>query len=150
MERLSKVDFKDFIQTFNNADVEYILVGGYAVILHGYNRTTGNMDWVNQSEENYLKIGKAFKEFGMPLFDMTKENFLNNEKMDVFSFGVSPVKIDLMVKVKGLQFDQAHINAQDIKVEGLSIKLISLSDLIKAKRAANRYKDLNDIEHLTK
>jgi len=91
MGNILNPDFKDFIQAFNNNEVEYILVGGYAVIIHGYNRTTGDMDiWVNQTKDNYKKILRAFFEFGMPTFDMTEENFLNNEDFDVFSFGVPP------------------------------------------------------------
>jgi hypothetical protein len=73
-------DFRDFLQALNNQQVEYLLVGGYAVIFHGYPRTTGDMDiWVNRTKENYSKLLKAFKEFRMPVFDMTEERFLNHE-----------------------------------------------------------------------
>ncbi len=65
-------DFRDFIQAMNNHNVDYILVGGYAVILHGYRRVTGDMDiWVKRTNENYSKLSLAFAEFGLPLFDMT-------------------------------------------------------------------------------
>lgn len=81
-------DFQDFLRSLNNNEVDYILVGGYAVILHGYARTTGDMDiWVQKTAENYHKLVKAFIEFQMPIFDMTLENFLYNEDVDVFSFG---------------------------------------------------------------
>ena len=83
-------DFRDFIRQLNNHEVRYILVGGYSVILHGYSRTTGDMDiWVDRTPENYKKIKGAFFDFGMPVFDMTEENFLNNPEMEVFSFGLS-------------------------------------------------------------
>lgn len=63
-------DFRDFIQALNNHNVEYILVGGYAVILHGYRRVTGDMDiWANRTKENYHKLARAFHEFRLPLFD---------------------------------------------------------------------------------
>ena len=72
-------DFRDFIRAMNNQQVEYILVGGMAVILHGYVRTTGDMDiWVRQTKDNYQKIVKAFDEFRMPVFDMTEERFLSD------------------------------------------------------------------------
>jgi hypothetical protein len=62
-------DFRDFIHHFNNHNVRYILVGGYSVILHGYSRTTGDMDiWVDRTPENYKKIKQAFIYFGMPVF----------------------------------------------------------------------------------
>ena len=95
MGNIFNPDFRDFIHALNNNNVQYILVGGYAVILHGYSRTTGDMDiWVKQDDENYAKLVKAFHEFKMPLFDMTKENFLNNTNIDVFTFGQAPVCID--------------------------------------------------------
>jgi hypothetical protein len=63
-----------FIQSLNKHEVQYILVGGYAVILHGYRRVTGDMDiWVNRTKENYPRIAPAFADFGLPLFDMTEE-----------------------------------------------------------------------------
>src|SRR4051812_35909240 len=100
-------DFRDFLKVCNERNVEYILVGGMAVILHGYVRTTGDMDvWVNRTKENYQKIAEAFSDFGMSLFDMTESNFLS-DRFDVWSFGVSPVKIELLTTVKGLNFDEA-------------------------------------------
>ena len=143
-------DFRDFIAALNTCQVEYILVGGYSVILHGYARTTGDMDiWVKKTSGNYKKLQKAFALFGMSLFHMTEHNFLDNEAIDVFTFGKSPVRIDLMTNVKGLQFDEAFKNAKFTEVEGLQIRLINYHDLIKAKQASGRSKDINDIENLT-
>lgn len=150
MSNIFNDDFKDFIKALNNNKVEYILVEGYAVILHGYNRTTGDMDiWVNQTKENYQKIVKSFHEFGMPVFDMTEENFLKNNDFDVFSFGVPPVSIDLMTKTKGLEFSKCYEKGEVYDLEGIQIKVLHFNDLIKAKKAANRLKDQNDIEHLS-
>lgn len=73
MGNIFNTDFRDFITALNKNAVKYILVGGYSVILHGYPRTTGDMDiWVERSDENYTKILMAFEDFGMPVFDMTK------------------------------------------------------------------------------
>ena len=95
MANIFNDDFQDFLKALNEFHVEYILVGGYSVILHGYSRTTGDMDiWVKKTKENYLKIGRAFRRFGMPLFDMTESNFLSNPALDVFTFGRVPVSID--------------------------------------------------------
>ena len=145
-------DFLEFIQALERNEVAYLLVGGYAVILHGYTRTTGDMDiWVNPSEENYNRLVKAFQSFGMPVFDMTEENFLDTSKFDVFTFGTSPISIDIMTKVKGLSFKEAFPRAATVKLdEGLSVRLLSREDLLKAKRASGRAKDFNDIRHLEK
>src|ERR1700754_3219108 len=92
-------DFRDFITALNNQQVEYILVGGYSVILHGYSRTTGDLDiWVNKTKENYIRLTRTFYEFGMSLFDMTEDNFLKNSEINVFSFGRPPVSIDIMTE----------------------------------------------------
>jgi hypothetical protein len=143
-------DFRDFIQAMNNHNVEYILVGGYAVILHGYRRVTGDMDiWVNRTKENYSKISHAFSEFGLPLFDMTESKFLNVDAADVFSYGRPPVSIDIITKLKGVEFDDAFPQAQVFNEDGLEIRFLHLNNLIEAKRAAGRHKDLDDIEKLT-
>ncbi len=142
-------DFRDFLKSLNNNKVNYILVGGYSVILHGYSRTTGDMDiWVERTKENYIKISKAFSDFGMPLFDMSIENFLNHPNWDVFTFGKPPAAIDIMVNIKGLDFSIAFTNAVFFSDEDLSIRTINKDDLIKAKMAANRSKDQNDLENL--
>jgi len=142
-------DFRDFIQSFNNNGVKYILVGGYSVILHGYSRTTGDIDiWVERTSENYKKIVGSFLEFGMPVFDMTEHAFLNNRTLDVFTFGRPPASIDIMVEVKGLRFDECYEQAVYFEEDGLIIRTIFLNDLISAKKAAGRAKDINDLENL--
>ncbi|WP_149241082.1 DUF6036 family nucleotidyltransferase [Dyadobacter sp. 32] len=149
MANIFNSDFQDFLQALNEFHVEYILVGGYSVILHGYSRTTGDMDiWVKKSKENYSKIGLAFSRFGMPMFDMTEENFLNNPAFDVFTYGRAPVSIDIITKLKGLEFENAFDNASDHIVDDLTIRLINYRDLITAKKAAGRPRDINDIENL--
>ncbi len=143
-------DFRDFIKSLNNQNVEYILVGGYAVILHGYRRITGDMDiWVNRTKENYSRLVLAFNEFRLPVFDMTEEKFLNPEKADVFSFGRPPVSIDIITKLKGVSFIEAFPQAKIFEEEGLKIRFIHLDNLLQAKRASGRHKDLDDIEKLT-
>ena len=142
-------DFRAFIQSLNNNNVEYLIVGGYAVILHGYRRATGDMDiWVNQTRENYGKLVKAFNEFGLPIFDMTERNFLSSEIADVFSFGRPPVSIEILTPLKGVEFQDAFTVAQTFEENGLLIRFIHKINLIQAKRAAGRYKDLDDIEKL--
>ena len=106
-------DFRDFIQSLNDNEVDYLLVGGYAVILHGYRRTTGDLDiWVNRTKENYKKLSDAFYEFGLPLLDMTEDNFLNSKKIDVYSYGRPPVAIDILIEVKGCNFDEALLQSK--------------------------------------
>ena len=148
MGNIFNQDFQDFIGAFNEAKVDYILVGGYSVIMHGYNRSTGDMDiWVRKTEENYYRIKIAFNIFQMPLFDMTIERFMSTEN-DVFTFGRSPVAIDLITELKGLSFHEAFNNSSLVQVENIAVRLIQLNDLINAKKASARLKDLDDIDHL--
>lgn len=142
-------DFLDFLESFNKNKVEYIIVGGFSVILHGYPRTTGDIDiWVKRTLPNYKKIQKAFFDFGMPLFDMTEENFMNHPDWDVYTFGRPPVAIDIMLAVKGLDFDQASKNSIFSIENGISIRTLSREDLIKAKTAVLRPKDLDDLANI--
>jgi hypothetical protein len=143
-------DFSDFIRSLNNNKVEYLLAGGYAVILHGYRRPTGDMNiWVAQTKENYKKLKRAFNEFGLPVFDMTEQTFLDSEIADVFSFGRPPVSIDILTSLKRVEFKESFKMAQSIDKNGLDIRFIHLQHLILAKRAAGRYRDLDEIEKLT-
>jgi hypothetical protein len=147
------IDFQEFIDALNQAQVKYILVGGYSVILHGYSRTTGDMDiWVDKTRGNYNALKKAFELFGMSIFDMTDANFLDNPSFDVFTFGRPPVAIDIITNIKGLQFQNAYAQALDYQIDDdatLSVKLIHLKDLLTAKQASGRARDINDIENLS-
>jgi hypothetical protein len=142
-------DFKEFLSALNDQQVRYILVGGFSVILHGYARTTGYMDiWVERTTENYMKLKKAFLQFGMPVFDMTAENFLSHPNWDVFTFGTPPVAIDIMVKVKGLDFGACYQRSVLFEDDQLKIRTIHKNDLVKAKQSTGRSKDLDDLENL--
>lgn len=148
MANIFNDDFREFIKALNDNGVQYLLVGGYAVIIHGYRRTTGDLDiWVNPVEENYTRLMRAFTQFGLP--NITETDFLKNDELDVFSFGRSPVSIDIMKQVKGCSFDEAF-EVSEVYVEAdLSIRYIHLQTLLQAKRASGRFKDLDDVEKLS-
>jgi hypothetical protein len=149
MGNIFNPDFRDFLLALNKNGVKYILVGGYSVILHGYSRTTGDMDlWVERTEENYNRIKIAFQEFGMPVYDMTQEHFLYHPVWDVFTFGTPPVAIDLMISMNDFNFSEIYNRTVLFKDENLEIRTIHKNDLIRAKEKAGRSKDLNDLENL--
>ena len=142
-------DFHDFIQSLNKYEVEYILVGGYAVIIRGYSRSTGDMDiWVNKTEANYYKLQAAIIEFGLPSKAILKDHFFSN-KFDVFSFGKPPFAIEVMTAVKGLDFVNTYQFSTIERIDNtINVRIIHLNQLIEAKKAAGRNKDLNDLENL--
>lgn len=150
MPNIFNEDFRDFIDALNKQEVEYLLVGGYAVILHGYRRSTGDMDvWVNVTAENHKRLIKAYLAFGLPTADISEENFLRNDEMDVFTYGTPPVCIEILKKVNGCNFDEAYRISRLYNENGLQIRFVHLNTLIEAKTASGRYKDLDDIEKLT-
>ena len=148
MPNLFNNDFLDFLELLKIHDVNYLLVGGYAVILHGYGRSTGDLDlWIDQTSENYNKLRKVYLDFGAPIF--SEEEF-NSEKIDVWSIGVEPRKIEILTKVTGLQFNESLKNCNWLELEKIKVPYIDFDDLIKNKLATGRYKDLADVEQLNR
>lgn len=149
MGNIFNSDFRDFLTSLNNHGVRYVLVGGYSVILHGYSRTTGDMDlWVERTADNYAKIVAAFQDFGMPVFDMTESNFLEHPAWDVFTFGLPPVAIDVMISIDGFSFDEIYQRSVIFNDGGLQVRVIHKNDLVALKQRAGRSKDLDDLENL--
>lgn len=142
-------DFRDFLQALNQAQVAYILVGGYAVILRGYSRSTGDLDvWIEKTPENYKKLLRAFQLFGAPA-EAVPYDALFSDDYDVFAIGVPPFAIEIMTEVKGLNFRETYEKATIEVLDEVPIRVIHIQHLLQAKRAAGRYKDLNDIENLS-
>jgi hypothetical protein len=148
MPNLFNIDFLEFLQLLDKHEVDYLLVGGYAVILHGYGRSTGDMDlWINKTVENYNKLQLVYQDFGAPIFSI--EDF-ESEKFDVWSIGVEPRKIEILTKVSGLNFNEAFKNRLFLNLENFKVPYIDFEDLMKNKMATGRLKDLLDIEQLKK
>ncbi len=146
MANLFNQDFQDFIEALNRKGVEYLLVGGYAVILHGYIRSTADMDvWVNKTVENYYKLEDAFSIFGAPIF--SRDEFLGSE-FDVWGIGREPNKIEILNEVKGVSFNEAYALCKTFTQNKVDVKYIHLKHLIESKLAAGRFKDMDDIEQL--
>jgi predicted nucleotidyltransferase len=150
MSIIFNTDFKDLISSLNKFDVEYVLVGGYAVILHGYQRTTADIDlWVNRTEDNYFKLMKAFLDFGLPTTAVPKADFLYNPDIEVYRFGIDPSAVDIIIQMKGMPFEEAYSNAKVMEMsDGLRVRLVHLKQLIELKKLANRARDINDLENL--
>ena len=141
-------DFRDFLRALKSHKVDFVLIGDYAVIIRGYHRTTGDLDiFVRTSKANYHNLERAFTDFGMSTFNMTLESFLDSDN-EVFTFGRSPVSIDILTSVKGLIFSEGKEYSSIVDVEGLIIPVLTKDGLIKAKKAADRPKDQQDIQEL--
>lgn len=141
-------DFKEFLKLLNEEQLEYLLVGGYAVGYHGYPRATADMDiWIAISAENAQKTLRVFRRFGLDAPDLTIDLFL--EKGKIIRMGIPPMRIEVITDISGVDFANCYSNRSEVKIDGVSVKIISLPDLLKNKKAAGRYKDLDDVEHLS-
>ena len=148
-ERLFNADYRDMITCLQSEGVEFMLVGGYAVGLHGWPRTTFDIDfWVLANPSNSQAILRALKKFGAPLMDLSEEDF--QRPGIVFQIGTEPQRIDILSSVSGIRYEDAVQHAVTMQVDGLSLKVISLDDLILNKRASGRPKDLADALTLEK
>ena len=140
-------DFKDFLKLLNSHGVEYLIVGGYAVGLHGYPRATGDMDiWIAVDASSARKTATVLREFGMPEELITEELFLEKDK--VVRMGVPPVRIEIITGASGVDFSECYSRREVVEIDGIQVNFICLEDLKANKKAAARHRDLEDLEHL--
>lgn len=140
-------DFKEFLRLLNANSVDYLLVGGYAVAIHGYPRATVDMDvWIRPSQPNAEAIVQALRAFGFDLPDLKAEVFLSPRAL--VRFGVPPFRIEVMTAIDGVAYDVCRSRALTVDIDGIPVPVIALDDLKANKRAAGRHKDLADLENL--
>ena len=140
-------DFKEFIQSLNDNDVRYLVVGGYAVALHGYPRYTKDIDiWVESSQDNAVKLLKALEEFGFGSVGLKLEDFLEPDQ--VVQLGYPPNRIDLLTSLAGVEFQDCYGAKMAVSIEGLVVNFIDIENLKKNKKASGRLQDLADVENL--
>lgn len=142
-------DFNDFIKLCNKFEVKYLVIGGYAVSIHGYPRTTKDLDiCIELSEENADKMIEVIKEFGFSSMKLTKEDFLKPNF--ITQLGYEPLRIDLINDLDGVPFEEAWLNKRVVNMQGESVNFIGYNELLKVKAKAGRPQDLADIDKLKK
>lgn len=142
-------DFADLLVELCEAHAEFLLVGGWAVIMHGHVRATDDMDiFVRPSKANAERVFAALEAFGAPVraHGVTAGHFATEG--DAYRFGVAPLKIELLTQISGVTFDEALRGSNTFELEGYRIPYIGRLALIANKRAAGRHKDLADVEEL--
>jgi predicted nucleotidyltransferase len=140
-------DFKEFFRSLNKAAVEYLLVGGYAVSIHGYVRPTADLDvWVATTPNNADRVMAALTEFGFGATGVHREWLL--EDHNVIRMGVPPLRLEIQTSISGMIFSECYTRAQTVDIDGVPVKVISLEDLKRNKKAAGRLKDLADLDYL--
>ena len=142
-------DFSEFLKLLNSKQVEYLVVGGWAVGFYGYPRATGDLDiWVSRKEENALKLVEALKEFGFDLPNLSTDLFTSENQ--ITRLGLPPMRIEILTTISGVTFDECFSNRKTFSMPEVAAHIIDLEDLKKNKLAAKRYKDLDDFENLNR
>jgi len=140
-------DFKEFLRLLNSKQIEYLVIGGYAVGFHGYPRATGDLDvWISANEKNALKMVEALRQFGFDLPDLNKEVFLKEKK--VIRMGVPPMRLEILTSIDGVRFDECFSNRVIADFDDFKVNFISKKDLLTNKRASGRPQDMVDFDKL--
>jgi predicted nucleotidyltransferase len=140
-------NFSEFLKLLNAHHVEYLLIGGFAVAIHGYPRATADMDvWVARNRANAERIVSCLREFGFDTPDLVPELFEDPER--IIRMGEAPLRIEILTDIDGVTFDDCYARANEQIVDGSPVPVISLHDLKVNKRASGRSKDRDDLENL--
>jgi hypothetical protein len=140
-------DYLDMLSILNGEGVEFVVVGAYALAVHGFPRATGDLDiLVAPTAENSPKVLAGLKRFGAPTSGLAADAFA--EPGVVFQVGIAPRRIDIITEIDGVPFREAAADATVVGVEGLQVPFLSKSNLIRNKQATGREKDRLDAEML--
>lgn len=140
-------DYKELLHLLNEYEVEYLIVGGFAVMKYAEPRYTKDLDiWVHNSRQNSVRVVAALKKFGAPLeHDGISADTLA-EKQIVYQIGIAPVRIDILTEITAVGFSNAWKNRVATTLFGVPVNFISQGDLETNKRALGRAHDIQDLE----
>lgn len=139
-------DYRELLQLLNDFEVDYLIVGGFAVMKYGEPRYTKDLDlWIDCSAANCLRLVEALKKFGAPLEHdgITPETF--TERQVVYQIGIAPVRVDILTQITGVEFADGWKNRVPGTFFGIPVQFISQGDLEVNKRALSRARDLEDL-----
>lgn len=140
-------DFKEFLRLLNAHQVEYLLIGGYAVGFHGHPRATGDLDiWVGTDDANAQRVVRVIREFGFDDNQLT--DALVAQPGHIIRMGVPPVRIEVLNSISGVSFKECLARSVPADLDGVPLRMIGLSDLRINKLQSGRPKDLADLEEL--
>lgn len=140
-------DFVDLLRALQDADVRFLVVGAYALAVHGRPRATGDLDvWVEPTAENAARVMRALRAFGAPADDVREADF--SRPGIVFQIGLAPRRIDLLTELTGLDFAEAWPDRLRHAIGPCEVDFLGRASLIKNKRATGRPQDLVDLQSL--
>ncbi len=142
-------DFREFIQLLNNNEVEYLIIGGYAVAYYGYVRYTCDIDFfIAINKDTAKRMVSVFEQFGFKPDELTPELFLENGQ--VLRIGVEPMRLEVLNKISGVDFETCYKHKEVLDVDGFKLNFIGINELIKNKKSTERSKDKLDVIELLK
>jgi len=146
---ITQQHFEELLTLLEQNNVEYVIVGGYAVAFHGYPRFTKDIDiFFRNSTDNIKNIITVLVKFGFPESDLPYSLF--SETGNIIQFGVSPLRVDIINEIDGVSFDEAFHNSVRGKYGSVDVNFIGRIQLIKNKKESGRPQDLVDAEKLDK
>lgn len=145
-------DILEFIRCLNRAEVRYLIVGGEAVIFHGYPRFTEDIDFYYASDEEALeRLIAALNDFWDGDIPVIQSKDDLRSPGYVIQFGRKPNRIDLLNQIDGVDFEQAWENRVKARIgedDPIQVYFLGKVELIKNKIASGRHKDLDDSSYL--
>ena len=141
-------DYRDILSAFSDEKVDYLLVGAFALAVHGHPRATGDIDlWVRPDTSNAARVMAALARFGAPTTDVSDSDF--SAPGIVYQIGVAPRRIDVLTMIDGIpDFQDAWESRVEVEIEGITVPTIGLQHLIQNKRSTGRPQDLADVAWL--
>ncbi len=142
-------DILEFLDLCNKHMIKYLVIGGYAVSIHGYPRSTKDIDvCVEMSDENASNMITVLNDFGFGSLNLGKQDFL--KKNFITQLGFPPLRIDILNDLDGVSFEEAWNNKKIVKIEEIPVNFIGYNELIIVKQKAGRPQDIADVEKLKK
>ena len=139
-------DFSDFVGALNDNNVEYVIVGSFALAFHGSPRATGDIDfWIRPTNSNAKALIKALRDFGFGGHDVTEEDIVSGK---IIQLGFPPVRIDIITIIDGLVTEEIWQTKEKGKLGPHDVFYLGREAFIKNKRTMRRHKDLADLELL--
>jgi hypothetical protein len=140
-------DLREFIESLNSHEVEYLIVGAHALAFHGFPRYTGDVDiLVRPTSENAARIEHVLVAFSFASLGLSADDFLHPGR--VVQLGIAPNRIDLLTSLTGVMFEEAWDRRVPGTLDGVPVAFLSRETLIKNKRATGRTQDAADVENL--
>ncbi len=141
-------DFKEFLKLLKDKNIQYLLIGGYAVGYHGYPRSTNDMDiWIAIDSKTAKQMVLALREFGFDSPQLSEKLFLKEK--NIVRMGIAPIRIEILTTISGVSFEDCFKQRIVDEIDGIEVSIISLSHLKINKKASGRHKDLDDLENLS-